>query len=274
MQRRLALLFVLLAAAGCRSTSESVPPSSTAGPSVQARSPSAPPAAPAQPGYESWPPLELRQQAPRRARAEEPKIRIDPKPGGYRVDELFEWIHSVTGRSILFDSANQTFKQARIEFVGVHEIPKSELFDWLQAVLSYRKLVLVPVGPEGTAGGSQWMIMDQADPNLKSKPVFVSENELADHASRDGLYITTMLRVRDTVDTTRVRNALSPLSTAIAGIGRIQDVPGARVLIVSDFAPVVWAMKQLLDRMNAIADRPEVGRTAPADAPTPDASKR
>jgi general secretion pathway protein D len=173
-------------------------------------------------------------------------VRLLPKEGGWQISELFDQIHRTTGISILFDGTNATFKQAKVEFVGVHSIDVDDLFDWLQAVLSYRKLVLVPVGPKGADGKQQWFVMDQADPNLKSRPVYIAEDAIEKYADRDGLYVVTTLTLKNINDTTRVRNALSPLSTATAGIGRIQDIPGSRALIVGDFAPVVAAMKRLL----------------------------
>ena len=173
-------------------------------------------------------------------------VRLLPKEGGWQISELFDQIHRTTGISILYDGTNATFKQAKVEFTGVHPIAVDELFDWLQAVLSYRKLVLVPVGPKGPDGTQQWFVMDQADPNLKSRPVYIKETDIERYADRDGLYVVTTLTLENINDTTRVRNALSPLSTATAGIGRIQDIPGSRALIVGDFAPVVAAMKRLL----------------------------
>jgi general secretion pathway protein D len=191
------------------------------------------------------------QDKPPEPKPEEPKpekdiVRILPKEGGWKIDELFDQIQRTTGISILYDATNATFKQAKVEFVGPHPIYVDELFDWLQAVLSYRKLVLVPVGPKGADGKQQWFVMDQADPNLKSRPVYIKETEIEKYADRDGLYVVTTLTLVHINDTTRVRNALSPLSTATAGIGRIQDIPGSRALIVGDFAPVVAAMKRLL----------------------------
>lgn len=188
---------------------------------------------------------------PEPPKPDEPKpvktpVRLLPKEGGWQIVELFDQIHRTTGISILYDGTNATLKQAKVEFVGVHTIDVDELFDWLQAVLSYRKLVLVPVGPAGVDGKQQWFVMDQADPNLKSKPVYVDERTIEKYADRDGLYVVTTLTLENISDTTRVRNALSPLSTATAGIGRIQDIPGSRTLIVGDFAPVVAAMKRLL----------------------------
>lgn len=179
-------------------------------------------------------------------------VRLMPKEGGWKIDELFDAINKTTGISILYDSGNATFKQAKVEFVGAHVIEEDQLFDWLQAVLSYRKLVLVPVGPKSPDEKQQWFVMDQADPNLKSRPVYIKEDEIDDYADRDGLYVVTTLTLHNISDTTRVRNALSPLSTATAGIGRIQDIAGSRALIVGDFAPVVAAMKKLLTYIDVV----------------------
>jgi general secretion pathway protein D len=174
-------------------------------------------------------------------------VRLIPKEGGWPILELFDQVHKMTGISILYDQANATFKQAKVEFIGEHLIAEDDLFDWLQAVLSYRKLVLVPVGPKSPGSNlQQWFVMDQADPNLKSRPVYIDENKIEDYADRDGLYVVTTLTLHHITDAQRVRNALSPLSTQTAGIGRITDLPGSRALIVGDFAPVVAAMKRLL----------------------------
>jgi type II secretion system protein D len=187
---------------------------------------------------------------------EEEPVRLLPKDGGWKIDELFDQIHRTTGISILYDSGNATFKQAKVEFVGEHVIRQVDLFDWLQAVLSYRKLVLVPVGPKspGTTK-QQWFVMDQADPNLKSRPVYIKESEIENYADRDGLYVVTTLTLEHINDTQRVRNALSPLSTQTAGIGRITDIAGSRALIVGDFAPVVAAMKRLLVYIDVVNPR-------------------
>jgi general secretion pathway protein D len=189
---------------------------------------------------------------PEEPRPEEPSVRILEKEGGWKIEDLFQQIQKSTGISILYDSGNAAFKQTKIEFVGAHVIAESRLFEWLQAVLSYRKLVLVPVGPKSPDGKQQWFVMDQADPNLKSRPVYIDEQEIYDYADRDGLYVVTTLSLEHISDTTRVRNALSPLSTQTAGIGRIQDIPGSRSLIVGDFAPVVAAMKRLLSYIDKV----------------------
>ena len=71
---------------------------------------------------------------PEPPKPEEPKperaiVRLLPKEGGWKIDELFDQIHRTTGISILYDATNATFKQAKVEFVGVHAIAADELFD-------------------------------------------------------------------------------------------------------------------------------------------------
>ncbi len=273
MSRRLALqtfgLVLVTAVASCAT------PRATAGAGKETPSPAATAESAASTHeWEPWPPADAAKRTPPPADSGE-TITLLPKDGGWKIDELFDMVGKKAGVSFLYDSGNATFKQAKVEFVGAHVIRQKDLFAWLQAVLAYRKLVVVPVGPKSADGNQQWLVMDQADPNLKSRPVFLDEGDVADYSERDGLYVVTLLRVRDTVDLTRVRNALSPLSTQTAGIGRIQDT-GGRHLIVGDFAPVVASMKRMLDRINAemppSAVRPPVtpAATAPPAAAKPD----
>jgi hypothetical protein len=255
MTRRIAVPIALLVAlplAACASSRavESAPASDT--PSAQAD----------EPQWEPWPPpQEARPSAADPAGSNE-TIRLLPKEGGWRLTEWIEQIAKATGRPILYDETNATFRQAKIDFTGTVTMRQSDLFAFAQAALSYKKLVLVPVGPKLADGQQAWFVMDQADPNLKSRPLFLEESEVLDYADRDGLYVVTTLRLRDTVDAVRARNSLSPLSTATAGIGRVQD-NGGRFLIVGDLAPVVAAMKRLLDRINAETP-PSALRPAPA----------
>ncbi len=240
------------AAAGCASTQPSgdARPTPSPPPAQSVAAPAAQTVAAAPHEWEPWPPADAAKPAAPRPSGERRTVRLLPKDGGYTMLDVLEMVVKATGTSILYDNYNATFKQAKVEFVGERAIDEADLFAWLQAVLSTRKLVMVPIGPKSADGKQQWYVMDQADPNLKSRPVFLEENEVFDYGDRDGLYVVTSLRVRDTVDVTRVRNMLSPLSTQTAGIGRIME-DGARHLVVGDFAPVVAAMKRLLDRINA-----------------------
>ncbi len=187
---------------------------------------------------------------------EQPDIRkegnyviLKPHPGGkgWPIRDLFDAIAQATGRSILFESGTQIVKNKTVEWTGPHRIQEGELFYWLQAVLSYHGLVLVPVGPPGASGQQQWFALDSANANLTSHPLYLAENEILKYAERDGLYVVTTFTLKHIKDVGRVRQALSQLSTKTAGLGRMNDIPGHRAVIVGDFAPIVAAMKRLLD---------------------------
>ncbi len=177
-------------------------------------------------------------------------FRLNPKEDGWEIKDLFRAISEARGISILFDDNNAVIKSKRVNFIGEQVIHQDRLFHWLQAVLSYHSLVLVPVGPESPSGQQQWFAVDQANANLTSRPVYIQESEILDFADRDGLYVVTSMTLEHIKDTSRVRQALSQLSTKTAGLGRINDIQGSRALIVGDFAPIVAAMKQLLNVMD------------------------
>ena len=137
----------------------------------------------------------------------------------------------------------------------------SKVFGWVQAALYAKGLVLVPVGPTRLTEGGTWQLMSDCDPVMRQSPVVLEESDVLAHEDRAGLLVMTTLRVPDGVDSTHMRNALSPISTQTAGVGRIQDVPG-RGLVIVDFAPVVAAMKRTVDAVG--------GMEPPKPKPRPD----
>ncbi len=189
---------------------------------------------------------------------EDALVRLNPQgPEGWEIKQLFQAVSDLTGASILYEEGNTTIRQKKITWVGTKVLRKRDVFPWLQAVLSYHGLVLVPVGPTGPGGEQQWFALDQANANLTSRPVYLDEKEVLDYEDRDGLYVVTSFELQNISDTSRVRQALSQLSTKTAGLGRINDVPGTRNIIVGDFAPIVAAMKRLLvyiDTVNVAVD--------------------
>ena len=197
-------------------------------------------------------PLASAQDQPAEPDKSQRVVHLNPKDGGWTILELFDSIQKSTGISILYDGTNQAVKTQKVEFVGTHVIPEDELFDWLQATLSFKKLVLVPVGPKSPEGRQQWFVMDQADPMLRARPFYVDEKDIYKYQDRDGLFVVTTLTLKHISDTNRVRTALQLLVTQTAGIGKIQDIAGSRALIVADFAPIVAAMKRLLDYIDVV----------------------
>lgn len=172
-------------------------------------------------------------------------IQITPKKDGWDIAELFTTISEYTGQSIVFDPASPQIRGRKIEFVGTQTVPRDRLFEWFQSLLSFQRLVLVPVGP---TGHEQWMALDLNAPQITNRPIFVAEDDILNWADRDGVYIVSTITVQNLTDTSRARNAVAQLSTR--QIGRINDVPGNLAFVVGDFAPVVASMYRLLKAMD------------------------
>jgi len=172
-------------------------------------------------------------------------IQITPKEGGWEIEQLFRTIAEYTGESIVYDPQAPQIARKKIEFVGTQTVPKKDLFAWFQSLLSFQRLILVPVGPKDY---EQWMALDLNASQITNRPIFVPEDEIEAWADRDGVYIVSTITVKNMGDTSRARNALAQLSTR--QIGRINDVPGNMSFVVADFAPVVASMYRLLRAMD------------------------
>jgi type II secretory pathway component GspD/PulD (secretin) len=84
---------------------------------------------------------------------------------------------------------------------------------------------------------------------VKNKAEFVPYERLAEYEDKDGVFITTSIPVRHVDNLTTLRTALSTMVTP-AGIGRVHEVPGARTLVVMDFAPSVVAMARVVRELD------------------------
>lgn len=218
----------------------------------------------ADPAHEPWPPPG-HESVPRPAPTGE-TVEFAPDPGGVPVLEFLATIQRRTGAIVLYDEATNQKLRSRLTWVGTWRVPTSRVLDFARSVLFAHNMVLVPLGPQ--EGVPSYALLDQNNPQVKAHPVFLREQEVLGYADCDGLYVVTVLRLRDIVDSGRARQALSTMTTQTANIGRIQDVPGGRAILVADFAPTVAAMKRVLDEVNRSAV-PLAPPPAAAPAPVP-----
>ena len=69
-------------------------------------------------------------------------------------------------------------------FTGKVEVPAGRLFEWVQAALAPLDVLLVPNGPLA-AYGRHWIALDQANPAVQSRPLFVHWEDVDRLAHRD-----------------------------------------------------------------------------------------
>jgi hypothetical protein len=263
--------WVLLTACASQGGADAVPAGDAAAMSVKATDAVAKSAAgttpPAPNVWEQWPPADAPENVARPASSGE-MVEFPSAPEGAKVLDLLAFVSQQTGATLFYDeTTNQKIKTARVQSVGNWRVPRSRLLDAVRAALSMQSLVLVPVGAQ--AEGGAWFVLDNNNAVSRNHPVVLRENEVLGYADCDGLFVVTTFRVRDTVDTGRMRQALTALLTQSAGGGRIQDVPGSRTVLVADFAPVVAAMKRVVDEVNRNGSSPPPPVPPPPVPPPP-----
>jgi len=166
---------------------------------------------------------------------------------GWNVADTVEHIDRTTGISVLRDTEypeSSSWTTIRtIDAAREFEIRESELIQWLQGIVSPSKLV--SVGPKRPGDGKRYWVIHTG----RCCPPYVAMDAVEQYADRPALFVVTKLTLTRVRDTTAVRSALSPLSTA-EGVGRLVEIPGECALIVGDYAPVVVSMKRIVDLLN------------------------
>ena len=132
---------------------------------------------------------------------------------------------------------------------------RAEILDALRGVLAFRELVMIPVGEGDNA---RLLVMDarQTAAIVKLKPVYVeiTDENVDALAEKDGLFVTTTIRVEHMAVLRDARNALNRIVTG-QNIGNVTEVPDARAFVVTDFAPNVASIYRLLRSMDVPASR-------------------
>jgi len=173
-------------------------------------------------------------------------VEIAIPDGGMGYGELFALVARETGLRIRYEPYNAVVKSKKLEIVGPVRVPRDDLFAWFQDACFVDGLVAVPYGPSDRR---EVVVLDQANANLTQHPDFVPEDALPELTGRTGLYVASVLTLPEGMDPARARQALSQYSTKTAGLGRINDIPDARALVVGDFASIVATMRRVLDEL-------------------------
>jgi hypothetical protein len=187
-------------------------------------------------------------------------IQVQPKEGGWDVEELIRTVSQYCEITILFDPQAPMVARKKIEFAGPAPVERDKLFDWMRAVFFTHRLVLVPVGP---SKAETYSLMDINSPNVTAHPIHVPAENLGEWKERDGAYIVTTIRLKHLRDTARARNALAQLATR--QVGRVTDSPTTQSFVIGDFAPAAYAMKKLLEDLDRDAAATDPAVRAAAD---------
>ena len=83
----------------------------------------------------------------------------------YELEELIRFVAKETGEKIAYDP--EAVESRKVELAGPQTVPRKHLFEWFRSVLSFQRLLLVPVVD---VDGSIWLLlsMGQIPPRLRS----------------------------------------------------------------------------------------------------------
>ncbi|MGQ0613846.1 MAG: secretin N-terminal domain-containing protein [Planctomycetaceae bacterium] len=165
------------------------------------------------------------------------------------VAQFLDGAARTIGRPILYDPNGQRFQKGQTMGVDMEwSVPKGRELDLIRSVLAFYEITLASVGP---AGREILLAFDSRSTNnlVRNKAEFVPHQALEGYADRDGLYIATTLPVRHVENLTMLRAALTMMVTP-AGIGRVHEVPGAKRIVLMDYAPSVVAMARIVKELD------------------------
>ena len=167
---------------------------------------------------------------------------------GQQLSEFLDRAAAIVGRPILYDPNNQRIRGQPMSTGMSWAVPKGRELDLIRSILAFHEMILIPSGPKGH---EVLLAVDSRSTNnlVKNKAEFVPYERLAEYEDKDGVLITTSIPVRHVDNLTTLRTALSTMVTP-AGIGRVHEVPGARTLVVMDFAPSVAAMARVVRELD------------------------
>ncbi len=128
-----------------------------------------------------------------------------------------------------------------------HIVPEADMFETYKAILKAHELVLIPIGP---SSAPMYLVQNLRSGSARTALVpvakFVSLEDLADYSDRTEL-IRTVMPLRY-MDISRARTELNNLVSQ--QYGSINTVQSVNALIITEFAPVVYAISEMLIQMD------------------------
>jgi type II secretory pathway component GspD/PulD (secretin) len=196
--------------------------------------------------------------APGSARADDPPAADDlvlDVSKDMRVSDLLTTASKALGRPILWQTGDQAVTGRKISGAegGTLRIAKRKVLSALRALLVPQEVLLLPL-PVGE--GTAWFAMDaralasQFLLRIHPEAVEVTEANAADLAREEGLFVVATIPVSNVDNLRDASTALRRLVTQ-NNIGAVQEVPDARVFVVSDFAPNVVQIWRTIRAMDA-----------------------
>jgi type II secretory pathway component GspD/PulD (secretin) len=175
------------------------------------------------------------------------------------VVEILRALAKATDKPILWSPDDKAIAGRRISPASEITCPPDRVLPLVRALLVPVEVALIPLGPPGHEfyyASDARMLQSQILLRMKPTSIEISEENVKEVESQDGLYVTTVIRTSNLDDLRDARSVLQRMLTQ-NNVGTVQEVPSARALIVTDFAPVVAAVYRTVKLLDAPRPRGE-----------------
>ncbi len=177
-------------------------------------------------------------------------------PDNMPMEDFLALVAKSTDTPLVWNPQDKNIRGKALKGGITLKAPRTEFYSLVRGLLTFYELVIIPVGPTGY---QVHLVMDarQSSSILKLKPksVTLTDENLSEYETADGLFITTNIKVENMQDLRNARNALTRIVTG-QNIGNVTEVPEAKAFVVTDFAPNVVAIYRLLKKMDLPAAKP------------------
>ena len=187
------------------------------------------------------------------------RVTIEFPNGQIQLERLLQAFGRVGNFPLLWDPESRAIKGRSIARPNAISCTRDEFFETLRTLHLPQELVVMPLGSGRDV--RYWVAdMRQVSTLLKLRPkaVVVDASNVGDLEKQEGLFVTTAIHLDHVVDLRELRTALQRIVSG-QNIGNVTEVPGAHVLVVTDFAPVVAAIWRLVRQVDVPAAAREGG---------------
>lgn len=175
------------------------------------------------------------------------------------ITDLLALTREKLGLQFVWQSRDKNLHNRTVAGNPVFRGTPSDVFGRVRSLLLTFDLICRPIG---AAKFKTYRVIDARQSGsliaMQPEPVTITAENAASYEADSWRFVTTTFHLNHITDLRHVRTALSKLVTG-SSIGQITEIPEARALMITDFAPKVVAAYRMISRMDVPPAAPPSG---------------
>ncbi|MCB9832434.1 MAG: hypothetical protein H6807_08160 [Planctomycetes bacterium] len=165
---------------------------------------------------------------------------------GMKFEAFVEMAATLTGKTFVYDSRRLNGQNKVINMIGVKRVKEEDLMNFLQILFFTHNMAIMPIGPPET---EVFLIDDiQTSQLLKQRAVYVDLDDLEARSKRVGEIVATTVPLKY-IPVEKAQRALNNIIQEHRA-GFVHPIEESNSLLITNFAPTVWAMYQMILAMD------------------------